>query len=112
MKNETQTKVAARPAGKGKTSRDGKNDAGAVLAEVAPAAEEVVVREPTNEKGETVCTSDTTLTAEQLLELYRHLLLTRLVRRSWLTSTGRRRSSAASSALWVRRRRPWAAPTR
>jgi len=79
MKNETQTRVAARGGAQGKAARDGKSDAGAVLAEVAPVAEEVVVREPVNEKGETVCTSDTTLTAEQLLELYRHLMLTRLV---------------------------------
>jgi pyruvate dehydrogenase E1 component alpha subunit/2-oxoisovalerate dehydrogenase E1 component alpha subunit len=79
MKNETQTKAAARGAGKGKASRNGNSDAGAVLAEVAPVAEEVVVREPVNDGGETVCTSDTALAAEQLLELYRHLLLTRLV---------------------------------
>ena len=76
---ETQTRTAARAGGKNKASRNGKGEAGALLAEVKPVTEEVVVREPVNEKGEAVCTSDTSLTAEQLLELYRHLMLTRLV---------------------------------
>jgi pyruvate dehydrogenase E1 component alpha subunit/2-oxoisovalerate dehydrogenase E1 component alpha subunit len=80
MTKETHTKTAARAGGKSKSSRDGKGrDAGALLAEVKPSAEEVVVREPVNERGETVCTSDTDLTAEQLLELYRWLIRTRLV---------------------------------
>ncbi len=76
---ETQTKTASRAASKGRASRNGKDGAGAVLAEVKPVAEEVVVREPLNEQGEIVCTSDTELTAGQLLELYRWLMLTRLV---------------------------------
>jgi TPP-dependent pyruvate/acetoin dehydrogenase alpha subunit len=79
MKSETQTKTATRAGGKDKASRNGNHDAGAVLAEVKPTLEEVVVREPVNDAGEFVCTSDTSLTAEQMLELYRHLMLTRLV---------------------------------
>ncbi len=35
--------------------------------------------DPTDERGELVCTSETTLSDEQLLEMYRHLMLTRLV---------------------------------
>jgi TPP-dependent pyruvate/acetoin dehydrogenase alpha subunit len=80
MKNETQTKTPPRAAVKGKAAaRTGKSDAPALLAEVTPVTEEVVVREPLNDSDETVCTSDTTLTAEQLIELYRWLMLTRLV---------------------------------
>lgn len=44
-----------------------------------PPAEALSVADPLNERGELVCTSETTLEAEQLLELYRHLQLTRLV---------------------------------
>ena len=79
MKSETQTKTAARAGNKNKASSNGKHDAGAVLAEVKPNTEEVVVREPLNGAGEFICTSDTTLTPNEMLELYRHLMLTRLV---------------------------------
>jgi pyruvate dehydrogenase E1 component alpha subunit/2-oxoisovalerate dehydrogenase E1 component alpha subunit len=44
-----------------------------------PAAEALSVSDPLNEHGELVCTGETTLTAEQMLELYRWLQLTRLV---------------------------------
>ena len=44
-----------------------------------PRAEALSVSDPLNEQGELVCTSDTTLAPEQLLELYRWLQLTRLV---------------------------------
>lgn len=76
---QTQTKTAARGGNKTKASRNGRSDAGALLAEVKPVTEEVVVREPLNDEGEIVCTSDTELAPEQLLELYRWLVLTRLV---------------------------------
>ncbi len=76
---DTQTKTDARAGGKSKASQNGKQGAGALLAEVKPVVDEVVVNEPLNDKGEIVCTSDTTLNSEQLLELYRHLMLTRLV---------------------------------
>ena len=44
-----------------------------------PPAEELKPRDPVDARGEIVCTSETTLTHEQILELYRHLMLTRLV---------------------------------
>lgn len=44
-----------------------------------PSTEALSVADPLNEQGELVCTSETTLTAEQMLELYRWLQLTRLV---------------------------------
>jgi pyruvate dehydrogenase E1 component alpha subunit/2-oxoisovalerate dehydrogenase E1 component alpha subunit len=44
-----------------------------------PRAEALSVADPLNERGEVVCTSETTLNPEQLLELYRWLQLTRLV---------------------------------
>jgi TPP-dependent pyruvate/acetoin dehydrogenase alpha subunit len=44
-----------------------------------PRAEALSVEDPSDERGELVCTSETTLTPEQLIELYRWLQLTRLV---------------------------------
>ncbi len=44
-----------------------------------PRAEALRVADPLNERGEVICTSETTLAPEQLLELYRWLQLTRLV---------------------------------
>ncbi|MDT7689030.1 MAG: hypothetical protein QOJ70_3298 [Acidobacteriota bacterium] len=44
-----------------------------------PSAEALSVADPLNEQGELVCTAETTLAPEQLLELYRWLQLTRLV---------------------------------
>ena len=44
-----------------------------------PRAEALSVADPLNERGEVICTGETTLNAEQLLELYRWLQLTRLV---------------------------------
>jgi len=44
-----------------------------------PPAESLSVADPTDERGELVCTSETTLTADEMLELYRWLQLTRLV---------------------------------
>lgn len=44
-----------------------------------PAAEALAVADPLNEQGELVCTGETALAPEQLLELYRWLQLTRLV---------------------------------
>src|SRR5919201_3094628 len=43
-----------------------------------PRAEALSTPDPLNERGELVCTSETTLAAEQMLELYRWLQLTRL----------------------------------
>jgi pyruvate dehydrogenase E1 component alpha subunit/2-oxoisovalerate dehydrogenase E1 component alpha subunit len=44
-----------------------------------PSAEALSVADPLNGQGELVCTGETTLTPEQLLELYRWLQMTRLV---------------------------------
>ncbi|MGB8510041.1 MAG: thiamine pyrophosphate-dependent dehydrogenase E1 component subunit alpha [Pyrinomonadaceae bacterium] len=44
-----------------------------------PKTEGLPLPDPTDGGGELVCTSETTLTPEGLLELYRHLMLTRLV---------------------------------
>src|ERR1043165_3178285 len=44
-----------------------------------PRAEALSTPDPLNERGELVCTNETTLDAAQLLELYRWLQLTRLV---------------------------------
>jgi TPP-dependent pyruvate/acetoin dehydrogenase alpha subunit len=44
-----------------------------------PPAESLSVADPLNEQGELVCTSETKLTSEQMLQLYRWLQLTRLV---------------------------------
>ena len=44
-----------------------------------PRPEALSVADPLNEQGEVICTSETTLNDEQLLELYRWLQLTRLV---------------------------------
>src|ERR1043165_9326715 len=44
-----------------------------------PRAEALSTPDPLNERGELVCTNETTLDAARLLELYRWLQLTRLV---------------------------------
>jgi pyruvate dehydrogenase E1 component alpha subunit/2-oxoisovalerate dehydrogenase E1 component alpha subunit len=44
-----------------------------------PPAESLSVADPLSEQGELICTSETKLTSEQMLELYRWLQLTRLV---------------------------------
>ncbi len=65
MKNVTQCK-AARPAAEVKKTRDANGDGNKTA-------------EPVNEAGELVCTTETTLKPEQMLELYRYLKLTRMV---------------------------------
>src|SRR5688500_1673781 len=86
MKNTPTTKTAPRPA-KGRTKEagaaqgpDGQGAAAEPFVFLAPpAAEAISVADPLSEAGELVCTGATTLGAEQLLELYRWLQLTRLV---------------------------------
>ncbi len=89
MANSSTTKTAART-GKGakggakEAEADGSNGGDASGAEPfvflpPPSAEALSVSDSLNERGEVVCTSATTLTREQLLELYRWLQLTRLV---------------------------------
>lgn len=83
MKNTPTTKTAPR-GGKGKTKQTHGSDGSAAAAEPfvylpPPRAEALSVADPLNEQGEVICTDATTLTEEQLLELYRWLQLTRLV---------------------------------
>jgi pyruvate dehydrogenase E1 component alpha subunit/2-oxoisovalerate dehydrogenase E1 component alpha subunit len=81
MKSST-TKTAAR-AGKdvkGKTKENGASaNAQPFVYLPPPPAESLSVADPLSEQGELVCTSETKLTSEQMLELYRWLQLTRLV---------------------------------
>jgi len=88
MKNSSTTKTASRPAkgAKGRAKEAGaqvSSDEGAGARPFAflppPRAEAVPLADPSNERGELICTSETTLDAGQLLELYRWLQLTRLV---------------------------------
>ncbi|HEV2799650.1 MAG TPA: thiamine pyrophosphate-dependent dehydrogenase E1 component subunit alpha [Pyrinomonadaceae bacterium] len=70
MKTETKRKGAAKQgAAKGKKDAGGNGAASASVAEMSGAAAE----------EELICTTETSLGREQLLELYRYLLLTRLV---------------------------------
>jgi TPP-dependent pyruvate/acetoin dehydrogenase alpha subunit len=85
MKNSSTTKTASRK-GKakeaGETAANGNGDGANPQPFVflpPPSAEALSVADPLNERGELVCTSETALTAEQMLELYRWLQLTRLV---------------------------------
>jgi pyruvate dehydrogenase E1 component alpha subunit/2-oxoisovalerate dehydrogenase E1 component alpha subunit len=89
MANSSTTKTAPR-AGKGAKGKakeadaNGANDGDASGAEPfvflpPPSAEALSVSDPLNDRGEIVCASETMLTAEQMLELYRWLQLTRLV---------------------------------
>jgi TPP-dependent pyruvate/acetoin dehydrogenase alpha subunit len=88
MKNSPTTKTASRPAkgAKGKAKEAGAQDsdgqgaaAGPFVFLPPPRAEAVTLADPSNEQGELICTDETTLNREQLLELYRWLQLTRLV---------------------------------
>src|ERR671916_1163369 len=74
------TKTAPRGRGKVKAEGNGAGaDSGPFVYLAPPRGEALAVEDPLNEQGELVCTSETGLAAEQLLELYRHLQLTRLV---------------------------------
>src|SRR5919199_2134085 len=82
MKNTPTTKTGKGAKGKAKEAQG--SNGGAAAAEPfiflpPPRAEALAVADPLNEQGELICTSETTLNEEQLLELYRWLQLTRLV---------------------------------
>ena len=73
-------KDKAKEAG-GRAEPQGSNGAGGAHPFIQlppPRAEALSLPDPLNERGELVCTSETTLTPEQMLELYRWLQLTRL----------------------------------
>ncbi|HEX8560274.1 MAG TPA: thiamine pyrophosphate-dependent dehydrogenase E1 component subunit alpha [Pyrinomonadaceae bacterium] len=85
MKNSPTTKNAPRPS-KGKAKGAASNGSGGAAAAAPPfvtlappAAEAISLADTLNGQGELVCTDETTLKGEQLLELYRWLQLTRLV---------------------------------
>src|SRR5919199_1936234 len=82
MKNTPTTKTGKGAKGKAKEAQG--SNGGAAAAEPfiflpPPRAEALAVADPLNEQGEVICTGETSLTHEQLLELYRWLQLTRLV---------------------------------
>src|SRR5687767_4876780 len=88
MKNTPTTKAAPRGAkgAKGRAKEAGAPAQGGDGAAAGPfvflpppRAEAVALADPSNERGELVCTSETTLDEARLLELYRWLQLTRLV---------------------------------
>ena len=88
MKNTPTAKTATRDGkgAKGKAKEAGAQapDAGGAAAQPfvflpPPPAEALSVADPLDEQGEIICTGETTLSREQLLELYRWLQLTRLV---------------------------------
>ncbi len=79
MKNGSANKTASRKDAKGGKAKGAKTN-GQPFVTIEPLRVEVsAVADPLDEQGELVCTSETTLEAAQLLELYRHLMLTRLV---------------------------------
>ncbi len=82
MKQATQRRGASNSGGKNKAAREeAKKDVAA--RQSSGVAEEwadgIPSSDPLNGAGELVCTSETTLAPEQMLELYRYLMLTRLV---------------------------------
>ena len=82
MKNTSTTKTGKGAKGKTKEAQGSNGNAAAPEPFVCvppPRAEAVSFADPLNEQGEVICTGETTLTNEQLLELYRWLQLTRLV---------------------------------
>jgi TPP-dependent pyruvate/acetoin dehydrogenase alpha subunit len=90
MKNSSTTKTASRTGkdAKGRAKETDANDANGDGGDAGaqpfvflppPSAEALTVADPLNEQGELVCASETTLSREQMLELYRWLQLTRLV---------------------------------
>jgi pyruvate dehydrogenase E1 component alpha subunit/2-oxoisovalerate dehydrogenase E1 component alpha subunit len=85
MKNTPTTKAAPRAGrgAKGKAKEAAPAASGAAAEPFfflpPPSAGPLALADPSNEQGELICTSETTLSPEQLLEMYRWLQLTRLV---------------------------------
>src|ERR1044071_9750384 len=85
MASKTTTRAGKGAKGKAKeadaeaANGDGGGEAQPFVFLPPPRAEALSVADPLNERGELVCKGETTLDAEQLLELYRWLQLTRLV---------------------------------
>src|SRR5947209_399710 len=94
MKNGSTTKTTASKSAKGEAEEAGTrvsadpqssngacdtDEARSVICLPPPRAEALSVPDPLNERGELVCTDETTLAPAQMRELYRWLQLTRLV---------------------------------
>src|ERR1044071_2747082 len=82
MTAKTTTRAGKGAKGKAKEARGSNGSAAPAspfFSPPPPRAEALSVADPLNEQGEVICTSETTLNVEQLLELYRWLQLTRLV---------------------------------
>ncbi len=81
MTAKTSTRAGKGAKGKAKETRGANGDAAPdpFVFLPPPRAEALSLADPLNEQGEVICTGETTLTNEQLLELYRWLQLTRLV---------------------------------
>ncbi len=78
------TKTTSRASGRQSRGRAKETKAAAIAAQpfvTLPAfdAGGISIPDPLNAQGELICTRETTLAAEQMLELYRYLMLTRLV---------------------------------
>jgi pyruvate dehydrogenase E1 component alpha subunit/2-oxoisovalerate dehydrogenase E1 component alpha subunit len=84
-KGTKEKKGAARAGGEGSAGANGSGGRGSTAPTrpfvylAPPKAEAIQTNDSTNDAGEIVCTAETTLTTEQMLELYRWLQLTRLV---------------------------------
>src|SRR5215213_218313 len=83
MKSST-TKTASRKgkakeAGARGPNGDGAGESQPFVFLPPPSAEAIALADPLDERGELICTSETTLDAAQMLDLYRWLQLTRLV---------------------------------
>jgi TPP-dependent pyruvate/acetoin dehydrogenase alpha subunit len=84
MTAKTSTRAARGAKGKAKETQESNGNTAAAAAEPfvflpPPRAEALSLADPLNEQGEVICTGETALANEQLLELYRWLQLTRLV---------------------------------
>src|ERR1044071_14316 len=82
MTAKTTTRAGKGAKGKAKEARGSNGSAAAAEPFVfiaPPRAEALSFADPLSEQGEVICAGETTLTDEQLLELYRWLQLTRLV---------------------------------
>ncbi|HYP52198.1 MAG TPA: thiamine pyrophosphate-dependent dehydrogenase E1 component subunit alpha, partial [Pyrinomonadaceae bacterium] len=83
MSKTTERKGAARKGGAKRAGAEGNGAGEAAAGEEAQAASSSFTglkhADPLNEAGELVCTRETNLTPEQMLELYRYLRLTRVV---------------------------------
>lgn len=79
MKNSSTTKTDSRKGKAKSTNGNGAGESQPFVFLPPPSAEALALADPMDERGELICTSETTLDAARMLELYRWLQLTRLV---------------------------------